>query len=131
MKAQLVKENKSQGAANRSERATIIQQAKQRWGKSLTAKEKCEIDKIAKDIAKDESELKVLVENAGLGKLAKKGFLRNGQKRKLRASQLLLMLEQKPESNIDKEAETLPYAKDDFFAKWGVKLKDQQDLRTF
>lgn len=114
-----VKGEKSQGALNRSERATIVLAAKESWGKRLTAKDKQEIENLAEEIAieaikaepeKDmyggkyippdpkskrarEFTLRKIVYNAGLGKLAKKNVLRNGQQRKLRASQLILAIE--------------------------------------
>ncbi len=106
------KGEKSQGALHRSERATIVLAAKQSWGKRLTAKDKQEIEKLAEEIVdkmrvqsnmqqvertgKPETKeeiLQKLVKAKGLGKLARKGILRNGQRRKLRASQLILALE--------------------------------------
>lgn len=107
-----VKGEKSQGALNRSERATIVLAAKQSWGKRMTAKDKQEIEKLAEEIVdkmreksnmqkvertgKPETKeeiLQKLVKAKGLGKLARKGILRNGQQRKLRASQLVLAIE--------------------------------------
>ena len=95
---------KSQGALNRSERANIVLAAKESWGKSFDIKDKLEIENIAEEIAEKANEaegvkiskeerLRKMVANAGLGKLARKGFLRNGQRRKLRASQLMLAVE--------------------------------------
>lgn len=105
---------KSQGALHRSERATIVLAAKESWGKRMTAKDKQEIEKLAEEIAVNsikneamlmeggkpstnklaiEFALRKMVANAGLGKLAKKNVLRNGQQRKLRASQLVLAIE--------------------------------------
>jgi hypothetical protein len=112
MKPVPVKGEKSQGALHRSERATIVLAAKQSWGKRMTAKDKQEIEKLAEEIVdkmreksnmqkvertgKPETKeeiLQKLVKAKGLGKLARKGILRNGQQRKLRASQLVLAIE--------------------------------------
>lgn len=118
MKPVPVKGEKSQGALHRSERATIVLAAKESWGKRLTVKDKQEIEKLAEEIAIEamkaepkeldggkyippdtkskrarEIILRKIVYNAGLGKLASKGILRNGQQRKLRASQLILAIE--------------------------------------
>ena len=82
----------------------VITAAKASWGEVLSVKDKLEIEAIAEEIAVKANEaegvkmsieerLRKMVANAGLGKLAHKGFLRNGQRRKLRASQLMLAVE--------------------------------------
>ena len=102
--------SKSQGAANRSERANIVQEARQaRGGERLRSREKRQIEKrqIEKQAKQNiklknpgcskgevEQKLKEMVRNKGFGKLASKIALRNGETSTLRASQIKLATEE-------------------------------------